>query len=270
MTPLASRVRLIDTGGVRWSCSSVLASVLALALALVPLRAKAAPPLLEDATAQEALDAGLERFYAEDFDAASTYFSEAYTREPAPFLLYSWAMAERYAGRCPKAITLLERFLSTSPPEDEAAKARKTIVDCGGIPPVAVAPQPDPPEPAPQPEAPPPPRNDPPTTEPTAPPPGRVSLGVGIGLGVVGLALGATGSVVFAGGARLREDAPAEPDQQRYVDALAQGERRQQAGATVAIVGGAVLVTGVALLAVGLRRRSSRVQANGPGLTLRF
>lgn len=230
---------------------------------IAPHAVHAAPeaeqPLLTEPAAQTALDAGIESFYAEDFEGASAAFAEAYAIEPAPFLLYSWAQAERYAERCDKAISLFERFLTTTPPDTEAAKARKSIVECGGIPPadapptdeVPTVPPPrlvdaQPPEPVPDPED--------ASVDPSPPRASRVGLVVGVSLAAVGTLTTATGGIVLAGGRRMRNDAPGAESQQAYVDALDRGERRQFTGAALIGVGAALLVSGI-LTAVLTSRR---------------
>ena len=221
---------------------------------MAPLRAAAAPdeqPLLSSPEAQVLLDQGLERFYAEDFDGAAQAFADAYAIEPAGFLLYSWAQAERYAERCDKAITLFERFLATAPPDDEAAKARKSIVECGGIPP-AEAPTPpparlDPPdEPAPE---------SPPPREPPPPRPPRVGFIVGLSVAGVGALTGAAGALLLANGTRLRDTAPDASTQQAYLDQLDRGDRRQVGGIALVSVGAALLVGGVVTAIVTSRKR---------------
>ncbi len=237
--------------------------VIAGALMLAPHPADAAPeaepPLLTEPTAQAALDTGIKHFYAEDFDRAAAAFAEAYAIEPRPFLLYSWAQAERYAEHCDKAISLFERFLSTTPPGTEAAKARKSIVECGGIPPADVptpsAPRTVPPPPRVDPPSPPP---EPPATAPSAGPSHRrnqAGLIVGVSLAAVGTATAATGGILLAGGRRIRSDAPGAETQQAYVGALERGERRQVTGAALIGVGAALLVSGILTAVLTSRRR---------------
>lgn len=236
--------------------------VVAAALALAPHPAAAAPdaadPLLTDPAAQRALDTGLEHFYAEHFDLAAAAFAEAYALEPTPFLLYSWAQAERYAEHCGKAIDLFERFLGTAPPDAEAAKARKSIVECGGIPP-ATLPTPAEPEPVPPPslvqtpDPEPPPPSATPGPAPAQRP--RVGLFVGVSLAAVGSLTAATGGILLAGGRRLRTDAPDSDTQQTYLDALERSERRQVSGVALLGIGAALVVGGILTAVLTSRRR---------------
>lgn len=252
-----------DTLDTQSAWRRVLGLVVVGALMLAPQPGLAAPEaepsLLTEPAAQAALDAGLEHFYAEDFDGASAAFSEAYAIEPTPFLLYSWAQAERYAEHCDKAISLFERFLSTAPPGTEAAKARKSIVECGGIPPADVptaettptVPPPRlgdtvPPEPAPPPAD--------VSTDSAAPRINRLGLIVGVTLAAAGTFTSASGGIVLAGGRRMRSDAPGEATQQAYVDGLDRAQRRQVSGAALIGVGAALLVSGI-LTAVLTSRR---------------
>lgn len=253
-----------DTLDPRPAWRRVLGLLVVGALTLAPRPGHAAPEaeqsLLTEPAAQAALDAGLEAFYAEDFEGASAAFADAYAIEPTPFLLYSWAQAERYAEHCDKAISLFERFLSTAPPGAEAAKARKSIVECGGIPPADVptaeatptVPPPQlvdtvPPEPTPPPaedaEGSPPPRSN------------RVGLIVGLSLAAVGTLTSATGGIVLAGGRRMRSDAPGAATQQAYLDGLDRADQRQVAGAALIGVGAALLVSGVLTAVLTSRRR---------------
>lgn len=236
---------------------SALVAALVVAIATAPLRTAAAPqeqaqPLLDTPEAQALLDEGLEHFYAEDFDAAAKAFADAYAVEPAGFLLYSWAQAERYAERCNKAITLFERFLATTPPDEEAAKARKSILECGGIPPSE---SPTPPPPAriepPVESAP----ASPPRAEPPPPRPPNVGLIVGLSVAGVGALTGAAGAILLANGTRLRDTAPDASTQQAYVDQLDRGDRRQVGGIALVSVGAALLIGGVVTAIVTSRRR---------------
>ncbi len=235
---------------------SAFVAALVVAVATAPLRTAAAPreqaqPLLDTPQAQVLLDEGVEFFYAEDFDAAAKAFADAYAIEPAAFLLYSWAQAERYAQRCDKAIRLFERFLATTPPSEEAAKARKAIVECGGIPP-SEAPTPPPARVEPPPEA-------PPASPPRVVPPPRVAPNVGliVGLSVtgVGALTGAAGAILLSNGTRLRDTAPDATTQQAYVDQLERSDRRQVRGLALVSIGAAMLIGGVVTAIVTSRRR---------------
>ncbi len=210
----------------------------------------ASEPLLNDLEAQEHLDRGLERFYAQDFEAASREFRAAYALEPASFVLYAWAQAERYAGNCPRAEVLYGRFLASDPPAHEAEKARERIIECGGVPPplpseVEQRPTPTVPEPGPEPAPPPPPWPS---------PPHRVAIALGGAGLILGGALGAGGGVVVADGRRRERAALMAPSQQGFVDQLDQARTRQGAGVALLSVGGAVVVAGAVVLGVFVAR----------------
>ncbi len=229
--------------------------------------AEEAEPLLRDPEAQAHLERGLDEFYAERFEAASMEFKAAYAIEPAPFLLYSWAQAERYLGDCGRAVELYVRFLSHDPPQDEADKARERIIDCGGTPP---APQPtpvvdvvrEPPPPTPPPRWP---------SKPTR---------LGLGFGALGLVLGggtvAGGGVVVAQARRDERAALEAMSQQAFVDQRDDARGSQRVGGVLVGAGAALLVAGAAVLGVFVvRARRERRRAagarwrSGPRLVLR-
>lgn len=263
--------------------TTMLSSAVALTLAATAPHAHLAPPLLEEKEAQRKLDAGLEEFYAEDFEAAAALFAEAYALEPQPFLLYSWAQAERYANNCPKAVELFERFLRTDPPSEEAQRARQKIVECGGIPPRAEdLAKPDvPPPPAlrddPTAETPPPsvtPSPPPPDQEPTKPVrPGRALIFTGVGIGAFGAAMGATGGFLVVTGEQIREDAPSVGDHDAFVVEMQRGTDRKRTGVIVGSVGAGLFGVGAALLIAGLVSRQRGTVAWRPhvgGLAINF
>jgi tetratricopeptide (TPR) repeat protein len=80
--------------------------------------------------AQRHLDAGLALYAAEDFAGASREFDAAYQLDPAPALLYAWAQAKRYGGRCDEAIALYRRYLEAKLNESQIAAARDGIATC--------------------------------------------------------------------------------------------------------------------------------------------
>jgi tetratricopeptide (TPR) repeat protein len=92
-----------------------------------PARAES-PPLSPEA--QRHLDAGLALYAAEDYAGASREFDAAYQLDPAPALLYAWAQAKRYGGRCDEALDLYRRYLESDLNESQTTAARDGIASC--------------------------------------------------------------------------------------------------------------------------------------------
>nr|HEX4318351.1 hypothetical protein [Kofleriaceae bacterium] len=72
-----------------------------------------APTLAPDAQAH--MTAGLAKYDAGDYDAASAELEAAYAIDPNPVLLYAWAQSEREAARCDHAVELYTRYLDSKP-----------------------------------------------------------------------------------------------------------------------------------------------------------
>lgn len=266
-------------------CAPCLA--LTMTAAALPVARAASPPVpLEDPSARIRLEEGLAHYEAQRFEDAARAFADAYAIEPAPFLLYSWAQAERHAGDCSRAIELFERFLATAPPDDQAQRARSKIIECDGIPPAATQPNtpvddtsatdPGPPPP-PDPIAPP--TDASPRASDTQPKPSGMSplaLGLGVSALVVGAGMGSAGVLLVDTGGTRRTDALQAPDQQTFVDERDAAERRQTAGWVLVGVGGAFVVAGITTLVVAsVRARRSRpstarLRPAATGLALAF
>jgi hypothetical protein len=122
-------------------------------LAASPVRAEL--PRLESAEARAHLQKGLDLYRAKSYGEAAREIERAYTLEPRPELLYTWAQALRLGGDCTAAIPLYERFLATTRPADEAGRAGKNLARCREQLPPAASPEPGPPAPAAPPAAPP-------------------------------------------------------------------------------------------------------------------
>lgn len=110
------------------------ASVLTLLLAPLPVSAQApaGPPRLDDPDARAAQTEGEEAFNAGRYLEASEAFQRAYALEPAAFLLFSRAQAERLAERCDEAVELFSAYIDTGPSQEAASMALERIHLCGG------------------------------------------------------------------------------------------------------------------------------------------
>lgn len=197
------------------------------------------------------------KFRDGDFVGAAAAFQAGYEATGDPALLFGRAQALRRAGSCAAAIDVFEEFIATSPPESDARAAQDVIEACR-----AILDAHDP-TPAPLPAI---------VTDNVAPPPppaprwhrdvtGGVLLGTGLAVAVVGAVLYGTS---FAQ-ADDRSGSEADYDDRR---------RRVR---TLAATGGALLITGGALVigsivryaVVAKRGRPSRVAWRGP-LSWRF
>jgi tetratricopeptide (TPR) repeat protein len=95
------------------------------------------------------LERGEKKFRDKDYAAAIAAFDAGYALDPQPIFLYDKAQAQRLSGDCRGAIESYKAFLATSPPANEASRARKNIENCEAVlPPLApepiVAEQPEP------------------------------------------------------------------------------------------------------------------------------
>ncbi len=85
---------------------------------------------VEPTTADEWLHLGLTRYEAGDFAGAVTAFERGNALEPRPGFLFAMAQAERRRGDCAAAIMHYERFLASSPPDEQAIAAREQRDRC--------------------------------------------------------------------------------------------------------------------------------------------
>ena len=113
-------------------------------------------------------EAGVKAFAEGRYDDAARILERVYAVEPDPALLFAWAQAERYAGRCDVAVPLYRAYLlEEEPPADVRALAREAIEACGEDPDHAEEPEPEPePEVVPEPEPEPDPHPEPPPRRP--------------------------------------------------------------------------------------------------------
>ncbi len=186
-----------------------------------------------------------------DFVLAAEAFQRAYDITGDPALLFGRAQALRRAGSCAAAIDVFEQFIATSPPAADAEAAQKVIDECRAIVDVHE------PVPAPEPAITPLPPPEPPKPKPWhRDVTGGVLLGTGLGVAAIGAALYGTS---FA-----QADDRGDTEQQ-YDD-------RRQRVRTLSATGGALMITGGALVVgsiiryaiVAKRGRSSRVAWSGP------
>jgi hypothetical protein len=197
-------------------------------------------------------------YVAEDWNAASKAFEEAYAADPNPVFLYARAQAERLAGRCTVALDLYDRFLATKPPKEAEQEARINRARCEAV--VEAPPPPDV-EPGPGDEG-----SDGPATPPWYKDPvGGSLVGVGvvttaIGGGLLGIALANDGDAVAAD----NEDA--------FIEAKDSAKVRHRVGIALVSVGVALAVAGAIRWGLVARRTSSerRAKVSPTGLTLRF
>jgi hypothetical protein len=81
-----------------------------------------------DARAQ--FQQGVAAFEAQQYSEASGHFATAYKLEPLADLLWSWAQAERFAGKCESAIELYRKYEREAVTATKAAAARDMIALC--------------------------------------------------------------------------------------------------------------------------------------------
>lgn len=78
--------------------------------------------------------AGYRAFNAKDYKTASKEIETAYKLDPEVPLLYTWALQEKAAGNCARAVDLFQKYLYSDISKPQADAARKAIDDCGGVP----------------------------------------------------------------------------------------------------------------------------------------
>lgn len=95
-------------------------------IALVPAIARAD---LKPA-AKAKLDAGLSHYQAAQYESAIVELEAAYEIDPDPGLLFTWAQAERLAGKCGDAVPRYRKFIATKPSDEAIALAENGISLC--------------------------------------------------------------------------------------------------------------------------------------------
>jgi tetratricopeptide (TPR) repeat protein len=109
-------------------------SVLAIALALSPALALAAPPTAPPPTQEESSARAVElyeesarAYKAGEFDEAARLVFEAYTLSPRPVLLYNLARAHEKGGHVEEALREYRQYLSAEPESSDRGYIEKTI-----------------------------------------------------------------------------------------------------------------------------------------------
>lgn len=228
--------------------SRAISATLACTLAF-PATAVAAPKAgpqpeaagLSNPRAREHFARGQAAFEAEDYERAIPELKAAYALEPNPLLLYAWAQAERFAGRCGKAIELYRKFLESDPGPAQARLAETNILDCE-----AALSEERPPAPPPAPVITP--TEEPPSPPPEDEPPPEITPwyrdwvgGTLVGVGAASLV---AGGVVFALGRRQASNADAARTEGEYIDEVDAARVKQITGAVLLGVGGALVLGG--------------------------
>jgi tetratricopeptide (TPR) repeat protein len=213
-----------------------------LGLLTIATPALAAPP--DTARAQELYRKGMARYNLGDFDAAIEAFKQAYELSEAPGLLFNLAQASRLAGRPRQALHFYKSYLRMWPEapnredaelrirELEPAPPRKPLVVAGPVP-LSLARAPG--------------------------PPGRALLWSGIGTASGGIALLAAGiGLGVASGAADSQISTTPKPKGNDSTAAAQNRGEAIAADVLYAAGGAAVVTGVVLIAVGAHARTLR------------
>ncbi len=214
--------------------------------------------------AKEAYEAGERAFRLGDLTIAAERFKESYTFYPAPLLLFNLAQVHRQAGDLEKAAYFFKQYLAATEPENrDRAEAERRLAE--------VEKQleerrrarteetPDKPKQAPV-------EPRPSTNESiTKPAPsggggGRGLLiggGALLGLGLVGLGIGGAGAALASSAA---DDLTAATRAMETFDAAKEqrGKNMQTLSIVGFAIGGVSIVTGSALVAIGVTRRSRR------------
>ena len=189
---------------------------------------------------------GTHFFDVQQYDKAAEEYQQAYLLDPQPPYLYASAQAQRLSGDCTKALRSYRAYLRTNPSASDEEKTRKNIDRCEQdlrdhppapdlhvVIPTTIVPA------IPVPVAPPPP-----------PPPHASWTGDRLGHGLVigGLAVAATGVVLFVGGRSTISDNNAAPT---YGD-FASGRADAASAHTKEVIGVSAMALGGALIAGGI------------------
>lgn len=192
---------------------------------------------------------GVEAFAEGRYDDAARILERAYAATPEPPLLFAWAQAERYAGRCDVAVPLYRAYLDSAPPADVSALAREAITACGEDPDRAAEPE------AAEPEATEPAATEPVVTEPAVPEPvdrrrPAATDAWGHALTWPGLAVSGVGAGLLGEAHRRKAAGERAPTEQAYREAMAGAPGLSRAGIALLAGGGALVVAGVIRFAV--------------------
>jgi tetratricopeptide (TPR) repeat protein len=188
-------------------------------LAVVIALAVSAPAAAGDlsAPAKQHLDAGVAAYTRGAYEDAIRELQAAYAIDPDPVLFFTWAQAERRAGRCVAALDHYERFLATGPSEEATRIVVDGIVGCQNDPAVVAS-----------------------RHGARGLPWYRDGAAIAVTFGVAGLAVGA--GYLFAAHSASSSTAT-DPDQLSADLSRATTDRR--IGATTMAIGGALIAAGV-------------------------
>lgn len=80
--------------------------------------------------AQAKFDAGVAQYNAGNYESAITLLEDAYELDPDPGVLFTWAQAERLAGKCSRAMPRYRKFIASKPSNEAIALASNGIQLC--------------------------------------------------------------------------------------------------------------------------------------------
>jgi hypothetical protein len=103
-------------------------SLIALALVVAPMLARADRPLIPEAELHRL--SAHEHYAAKDYAGAAAEYEAAYKIDPVPTLLYSWAQALRYGGNCDRALVVYHRWIDTGLSTAQNKAAQLGIAAC--------------------------------------------------------------------------------------------------------------------------------------------
>src|SRR5690606_12007466 len=210
--------------------------------------------------AMQAYERGVRNYNEARYEEALADFQEASTLFASPDFQYNIVQCYEKLDKPEEAIRAFETYLRAKPEASDRAnvedrirrlRERQEMLAAGQTPPPPAA---DPP--APQPETP---RDDTPKN------PGRALVIAGAALSGVGVGLALGAGIGFGVQAKQRSDdlkalqSGDNPDDLTFEDAQAledEGQRFEVLQIAMAAAGGVVAVTGIALLALGLRKKS--------------
>lgn len=174
------------------------------------------------AAAKARLETGLVRYNAGQFEAAIDEIEAAYEIDADPSLLFTWAQAERLAGRCDSAVPRYRRFIASRPSTAAIELANNGIGLCAA----KAA------------------RDGGPRAADGRRPWYQNPVGGAVVAGVLGLGVG-TGFLIAASGTRDRADrAPTSDAFERELD---RATTQRRIGATFLVVGAGLVGGGIAV-----------------------
>jgi tetratricopeptide (TPR) repeat protein len=239
------------------------------------------PALADDdlAKAKEHYRRGTKLYDLQKFSESAQEYEQAYELKDDPTLLFNIGQAYRFAGDSQKALGAYRSYLRRVPNAPNRAAVQGLMEDLQRVIAAQRATSEKPPTETIRPETPLPPHpaetTPPPPTPPQAltPPPkkderqaGKRIEYTGVGIGVVGLALTITGAAFAGLTSSLNHDFNHPAQDAVYDSSLeSKGRTYQTLEAVFLAVGGAAVVTGVALIVVGHQRAHRTSVALGPG-----